>query len=344
MSWIQSPSQVSNRISSDWNDFKSFFGSIGSGLSDLWNNITGKTSRELAEKNFNLQQQQFDYQKQLNDLTMEREDTAYQRAVKDANAAGLSSLSVGSGASAASQTSASAPQINDYAGDQFMRGMNMLNAVTSFQNNITQQILSAKRAEAEISNINSRTANQNLNNDLLSFMLPSQKDLFNLETADKKRMFQFYSDYGLFSGADPYEKYSMLNHLSSSQYSDTIFSNQFNKIGLLTGLIGKFASSISNGKIDSVDDLVNSAGKAAQKLGNLFINDNKVSFLPNLFSNKLDFKAIDPIGSLSALDRQKIKSGLQQANELNASKRKKRLSWLFPFWSKKSKPKDGGSW
>lgn len=51
-------------------------------------------------------QQSFDYQKELNDKMMEREDTAYQRAVADAKAAGLSPLSVNGGASANSMSAA----------------------------------------------------------------------------------------------------------------------------------------------------------------------------------------------------------------------------------------------
>lgn len=68
----------------------------GAGL--LGSLLNSATSSFWANKNLSFQQKQFDYQKQLNELQMHREDTAYQRAVSDARAAGLSPLAVSSGA------------------------------------------------------------------------------------------------------------------------------------------------------------------------------------------------------------------------------------------------------
>lgn len=71
-------------------------------------------NRDIADKNFSLQQQAFDYQKQLNATQMEREDSALQRQIADAQAAGLSPLSVlgGTGASSTPLSSGSAPQMD----------------------------------------------------------------------------------------------------------------------------------------------------------------------------------------------------------------------------------------
>lgn len=60
--------------------------------------LNAATSSYWANKNLSFQNRQFDYQKQLNALQMEREDSAFQRAVSDARAAGLSPLAVSSGA------------------------------------------------------------------------------------------------------------------------------------------------------------------------------------------------------------------------------------------------------
>lgn len=75
-------------------------------VSDLANLGFGISDRVLSQKNFN---KSFDYQKALNERIMEREDTAYQRAVEDIRSAGLSPLALTSG-SPVSALSGSSPQ------------------------------------------------------------------------------------------------------------------------------------------------------------------------------------------------------------------------------------------
>lgn len=309
---------------------KNFFDRIKTGISDWWDTFTGKTSKEIAEKNFNLQQEQFDYQKLLNQTMMDREDTAYQRAVEDAHKAGLSGLSVSSGASSALGSNSPAPQINDYASDNFSKGMNLLNAITQFQNNITQQILSKKRAEADIMKTNAETRDIEAKTDLFTYTLAGQKDLFNNEYADKMRNYQFNSKYGIFNNADPYEKYAILNNLNKSQYSDIIQTNQFNKIGLIFGLLQKIGNKFSDGNLSSVDDLLDSAGNLIKPdfinsknlLPGVSISNNKINLdntklfqwlMSHPFENKKDNSAQKTQNSLenikSRRDNQSHKSG-----------------------------------
>lgn len=257
----------------------------------FWDNISGRTSLKLADYNRQMQEEERDYQHLLNDKIMEREDTEFQRAVKDANAAGLSSLSVNGGAAASAGTSAIPPQINDYASDNFNRGMNLLNTITQFQNNITQQIISKRRAEAEINKTNAETRDIEAKTDLFTYTLAGQKNLFDRDYIDKLRNYDFNDKFGIFNNADPYEKYAILNQLNKSQYSDVIQTNQFNKIGLLFGLLSKIGDKLFDGKLNSIDDVLNSVGniikpdfiKSQNLLPDVSISNNKL----NLDNTKL---------------------------------------------------------
>lgn len=66
--------------------------------------------KNIAQQNFGLQQNQFDYQKRLNTLQMEREDNAIQRQVADLQAAGFSPLMASGGSPSSPLSSGSAPQ------------------------------------------------------------------------------------------------------------------------------------------------------------------------------------------------------------------------------------------
>lgn len=70
-------------------------------------------NKQIAQQNFDLSKEQFQYQARLNQIQMDREDTAFQRQVSDLKAAGLSPLMVaGNGASSSPLTSAQAPQFD----------------------------------------------------------------------------------------------------------------------------------------------------------------------------------------------------------------------------------------
>ena len=64
---------------------------------------------KTAQQNLAMQQQQFEYQQQLNNLQMEREDTAWQRSVADMQKAGLSPLNA-SASQTSGLTAGTAPQ------------------------------------------------------------------------------------------------------------------------------------------------------------------------------------------------------------------------------------------
>lgn len=69
-------------------------------------------NKDVAARNFDMQNTQFLYQKQLNQLMMDREDNAMQRRVSDLQKAGLSPLMATDGAQAGQLLSGSAPQFD----------------------------------------------------------------------------------------------------------------------------------------------------------------------------------------------------------------------------------------
>lgn len=67
-------------------------------------------NKKVADRNYEFQKTQWEYQKKLNNLAMQREDTAYSRAVQDLKNAGLSPLMLSSGAGSQALSSGNAPQ------------------------------------------------------------------------------------------------------------------------------------------------------------------------------------------------------------------------------------------
>lgn len=71
--------------------------------------------KQIAEQNLAFQQDAFNRQLQENELTRQREDTAYQRQIADLKNAGLSPLMASNGANAATMSVGSAPQYDAQA-------------------------------------------------------------------------------------------------------------------------------------------------------------------------------------------------------------------------------------
>lgn len=132
---------------------------FGSGITGLINN---EYNKEQNEWNKRFAREQFDYQKQLNQTIMDREDTAVQRRAADLEAAGLSkTLAAGSSAQAStmSGTQQGAPadgsSLNKWEAD-LMR------------NNIAMQVVEAQRGRAETSLMNQQSITEAEKQDLIS--------------------------------------------------------------------------------------------------------------------------------------------------------------------------------
>lgn len=83
------------------------FGAIASAVTGLAN---AGVNAYFSKKNLDFQEDNLDYQKAVQQKIFDREDTSWQRAVQDAQSAGLSPLSVTSGNAAGQAISTQAPQ------------------------------------------------------------------------------------------------------------------------------------------------------------------------------------------------------------------------------------------
>ncbi|CAJ0592189.1 unnamed protein product, partial [Cylicocyclus nassatus] len=128
------------------------------------NNANIAFQKEANAMNLALARESFDYQKELNELTMQREDTAYQRLVKDLKAAGLSpALALGSGGS---QTATFNSSDLGNVKAPYSEYQSNLGAIVG---SLPQFFLDAQEQQARIDNINANTSNINRLTEHLDF-------------------------------------------------------------------------------------------------------------------------------------------------------------------------------
>lgn len=141
---------------------------IGAGAYSAWrasrdndNNI--EAQKEANEQNLAFQRENFDYQKALQKQIFEREDTAYQRTVKDMRAAGMSPLSMNGTNNAGEAISTTAPQVQAVHSDD-RSGEIMSQSVAQAFNNV----IAASQAQSQTKLLSEQARGLKLENDIKS--------------------------------------------------------------------------------------------------------------------------------------------------------------------------------
>lgn len=203
---------------------------LGGGISSVWNTITGANNtastnntnmkiailnalqqQEANNKNLAFQRDQLEYQKALNELIMQREDTAYQRTVEDMRNAGLNPLMMsgtnGSGgtvqAPEALNTQASQLNYNEkpylpnlQIGNLASEVFGTLNEMQNYE--IGRDFQRQQKAQADIAETDAKEKELTLWNKIWSSNSDRMKKDWELK--DFMRNMIFNQEYGIFNG------------------------------------------------------------------------------------------------------------------------------------------------
>lgn len=178
---------------------------------------TNATNKAIADQNLAFQREQQEYEKALQQKIFEREDSSYQRTVKDMRQAGLSPLTM-NGTNGSGEAIALSPMNNQYQAQAFQAQQAYQQQAKDFgwvsQLSTVGQTLEALK--------NMRLTNQEKQADIALKLdaigkgynpYSNEQDLFNLNkefqgyvNADKKRQEGYNSFFGFHSGMSDKEK------------------------------------------------------------------------------------------------------------------------------------------
>ena len=143
---------------------------IGAGLTAGAMALGNWWQNKQEQKNLQLQQENYDYQKELQQEIFAREDSSQQRAVADLKSAGLSPiLAAGQGAAAGQAMNLTAPQ-RDTGAARGVQQMNLTGAMLDLQ----QKKEDISRTKAETERIKAQTANTTVDTEFLNASLAAR--------------------------------------------------------------------------------------------------------------------------------------------------------------------------
>ena len=268
-------------------------GSIISGIGGIGTSIANSiTNAEINKKNYELQKDWQNYQKQLQREIFQREDSAIQRRALDIAAAGgnpAMSWETGNGASAGSVVDTSAPQQAPYDYSQLMNS-----SLSMFAGGL-KQFQEARLMDAQIKNLSAVTDKtdaetiteeiRQLQLKVLTAKTDAEKKLYIQEIKEKEHNLELSKSGGLRT-TDP--KLSMYNTIEDyfnrviPDNVDNLSSSDLFKIGMEIGLfaIPGFAGIKAGSKI------IPFALKMLKKGGIPKNTDDFIKFFSKIFKKK----------------------------------------------------------
>lgn len=148
-----------NTASGFWN---AITGGVHSQVAPFVNNFTGVSQDEWNEKQYQLQKDTLNYNKELNEKLMQREDTEYSRSISDMMSAGLNPAML-YGGSAGSLSSSAGNQLNSAPSTQALPA-GSLAELAGFVMNMKNVLSQVEKNNAETKNIEEDTFGKKLKN------------------------------------------------------------------------------------------------------------------------------------------------------------------------------------
>lgn len=135
---------------------------LGTDVGSLIHGFSGRTAEEQNAQQLQMQKELNEYNKQLNEKLMEREDTAYSRSISDMMSAGLNPAML-YGGSAGTLSSSAGNQLNSAPSLQALPA-GSLAELAGFVINFKRMLSDINKNDAEVKNIKADTIGKNLKN------------------------------------------------------------------------------------------------------------------------------------------------------------------------------------
>lgn len=177
-----------------------------------------ESNEKINAENLAYQREALDYQKALNEQTMQREDSAAQRSVSDMRSAGLSPLVNFTPSQTSTLSSGSALQNMAPYEEQglFNRHQSAMDRLTQLQS-VVSSITDTAKSFQELQSLRLQNQSQQLQNTYDESTVYSrinqqyaQEIINNYDRLDRVKKAQYDAYYGIHSGMSDYEKYARI--------------------------------------------------------------------------------------------------------------------------------------